>query len=328
MVTAMNDNSRQNTVVSIQQGQNKKQKSLAFIFYCLLFTVYCLLLAGCGGPSTPTLSSIHTKAIEYNQKGMKAAGKGDYEKALGYYMEALKINRSVENTEGIAINLINIAAIYHKKDNAFEAHEFIDMAFSIPNINDDIKSEAAFEKARLYLKEKEVSKAKEWADRSLSLNKGIREGSRWNLLGRVALMEGRYGEALAIANTALNLNRENKQRIEEANSLRLIAEISAQTDRYEESREFYLKALEIDKETGDSKKIAMSLRGLGELSLKYGHLQDAINFYMRAYNVSSNADDIEGAITAIESLSDAYKKSGDEKNAEEILKKKSDLEKK
>lgn len=317
------------TLLNIGKRNRSKPIPLSvMLFLYPLSIACCLFFLGCGGPSAPTLSSIHTMAIEYNQKGMKAVEKGDYEKALGYYMEALKINRSVENTEGIAVNLINIAAIYYKKGNTFEAHEFIDMAFPIPDINYDIKSEAAFEKARLHLKEKEVSKAKEWANRSLSLNKGIREGSRWNLLGRVALMEGRYDESLAIANTALKLNRENKQRIEEANSLRLIAEISAQTDRYEESREFYMRALEIDKESGNGKKIAMSLRGLGELSLKYGHLQDAINFYMRAYNVSSNADDIEGALAAIESLSDAYKKSGDEKNAEEILKKKSDLEKK
>jgi len=296
--------------------------------FCVLFSVFCLLFIGCGGPSATTLSSIHAQAIEYNRNAAKAAEKGDYEKALDYYMEALRINQSVENTEGIAVNLINIAVIYQKNGNVPEAERFIEMVFSTPDISESIKAEAAFEKARLFLKEKELSKAKEWVNKSMALNKGIREGSRWNLLGRVAFMEGRHDEALAIANTALKLNRENKQRIEEANSLRLIAEISAQTDRYEESREFYMRALEIDKEAGDSKKIAIDLMGLGELSLKYGRLQDAVNFYMRAYNVSMNAGDMEGASKAAGSLADAYRKSGDDKKAEEILKKKSEFEKK
>ncbi len=311
--------------MSKTRQQNTEHRTQT-LFVCILCSVFCALFIGCGGPAVPTLSSIRTKAIEYNQNGMEAAEKGDYEKALGYYMEALKINQSIEHSEGTAINLINIAVIYQKKNNISKAHELIDMVFSIPDISDNIKSEAAFEKARLYLKEKDFSKTKEWINRSLSLNKGIREGSRWNLMGRTVLMEGKYDEAIAAANFALKLNRENKQRIEEANSLRLMAEINAQKGYYGESREFYMNALEIDKESGDGKKISMTLRGLGELALKHGHLQDAVNFYMRAYNVSSHADDIEGALKAIESLADVYKKSGDEKNAEEILKKKTDLE--
>ncbi|MEK7196721.1 MAG: tetratricopeptide repeat protein [Nitrospirota bacterium] len=296
--------------------------------FCLLFVSCFLLFIGCGGPSAPTLSSIHARAIEYNQNATKAAEKGDYEKALDYYMEALRINQSVENTGGIAINLINLAVIYQKQGNISEAEKLIDMVFLIPDINDSMKAEAAFEKARIFLKEKELSKAKEWVNKSLALNKGIREGSRWNLLGRIALVEGNYSEALTAANTALKLNSVNKQKTEEANSMRLIAEIRALTDKFEESREAYMKALEIDKESGDSKKIAVDLKGLGDIFLKYGRLQDAVNFYIRAYTVSRTDEDMEGASKAAESLADAYRKSGDDKKAEEILKTKMPLDKK
>jgi len=306
------NNSRQFAVGS-KQGKTK-----ILFAYCLLSTAYCLLLCGCGGPSAPTLSSVHTKAIEYNRNGMKAMEKGDYEKALNYYMEALKINQSIEHTEGIAINLINIAVVYQKKGKTSEAHKFIDTVLSIQDINDDIRSEAAFEKARLYLKDKELSMAEEWVNRSLSFNKGIREGSRLNLLVRIALIEGKHDEALSIANAALGLNRENKQRAEEANSLRLIAEINVYKGHYEESREFYMKALEIDKELGDSKKITMDLGGLGRLSLKQENSEDALNFYRRAYNVGLNAGDIEETLQILESISDIYRKIGDEKKAKEI----------
>ena len=296
----------------------------------LLFTVHCSLftVVGCGGAQTQILSAVNLRAIEYNQNAAKAMEKGDYEKALAYYMEALKINRSIENTEGIAVNLINIAVLYQKKGNTSNAHEFVDIAFSMPDISNEIRSDAAYEKARIYLKGKNTAKAKEWVDKSLSLNKGLREGSRWNLMGRISFAEGKYDEAAAMANTALNLNRENKQRAEESNSLRLMAEINAQKGLYSESRELYKKSLEIDKELGDSKKIAMTLRGIGMLSLKQGHFQDAAIFYMRAYDVSSNAGDTEGTSEALDSLSDAYRKSGDDKKAEEMMKKKADLEKK
>ena len=310
---------------SYRLAANHRTKIFFIFALCSLLSALCI---GCGGPSAPTLSSIHARAIEYNQNATKAAEKGDYEKALDYYMEALRINQSVENTEGIAIGLINLAVIYQKQGNISEAQKLIDMVFLIPDISEDIKAEAAFEKARLLLKEKELSKAKEWVNKSIALNKGIREGSRWNLLGRIALMEDNYAEALTAANTALKLNSGNKQRAEEANSMRLIAEIKALTDKLEESREAYMKALDIDKESGDSKKIASDLNGLGDLSLKYGRLQDAVNFYIRAYTVSRTAGDMEGALKAAGSLDDAYRKSGDDKKAEGILKTNMPLDKK
>ncbi|MFZ3123280.1 MAG: tetratricopeptide repeat protein [Thermodesulfovibrionales bacterium] len=319
--------------VSGVRCQSKKSKLIntyrSLVTFVLMFTVHCSLftVVGCGGAQTQTLSSFHLKAIEYNQNAAKALENGDYEKALGYYMEALKVNRSIENTEGIAVNLINIAVLYQKKGKISNAHEFVDIAFSMPDIGVEIRTDAAYEKARIYLKEKNTAKAKEWVNKSLSVDKGLREGSRWNLMGRISFAEGKYDEAAAMANTALNLNRENKQRAEESNSLRLMAEINAQKGLYSESRELYKKSLEIDKELGDSKKIAMTLRGIGMLSLKQGHFQDAAIFYMRAYDVSSNAGDTEGTSEALDSLSDAYRKSGDDKKAEEMMKKKADLEK-
>jgi len=310
---------------AVEQQSSRAKITAVRLRYCAIVLLFVFI--GCGGTQTQTLSAVNLRAIEYNQNAAKAMEKGDYEKALAYYMEALRVTRSIENTEGIAVNLINIAVLYQKKGKTSDAHEFVDIAFSMPDISNEIKSDAAYEKARIYLKEKNTAKAKEWVNKSLSVDKGLRAGSRWNLMGRISFAEGKYDEAAAMANTALNLNRENKQRAEESNSLRLMAEINAQKGLYPESRELYKKALEIDKELGDSKKIAMTLRGIGMLSLKQGHFQEAAIFYLRAYDVSSNAGDTEGALEALDSLSDAYQKSGDDKKAEEMMKKKVGLEK-
>ena len=57
------------------------------------------------------------------------------------------------------------------------------MVFLIPDINDSMKAEAAFEKARIFLKEKELSKAKEWVNKSLALNKGLERAAGGIYLG-------------------------------------------------------------------------------------------------------------------------------------------------
>ena len=148
----------------------------------------------------------------------------------------------------------------------------------MPDISNEIRSDAAYEKARIYLKGKNTAKAKEWVDKSLSLDKGLREGSRWNLMGRISFAEGKHDEAAAMANTALSLNRENKQRAEESNSLRLMAEINAQKGLYSESRELYKKSLEIDKELGDSKKNCHDSQGNRNAFFKTGAFSGCCNF--------------------------------------------------
>ncbi len=295
----------------------------------LLSVFYCLAIAACGGQKPQVLPSTQAKANEYNQSGMKAAERGDYKKSLYYYEEALKKNQTIEDTEAMAVNMINMAVIYQKIGETAKAHKLIESALLVPDISNSLKSEAMFEKARLFFKGKEFSKAKEHVAKSLSLNKGPRDGSRWNLLGRIALMEEKDEEAMRAVAMALKLNQENKLTTEEANSLRLMAEINAKKGFFNESKELYLKALRIDKDIGDGKRIALDLRGLGDIALKQLNYGDAISFYKRAYDVSSSAGDVAGALVAIDSLAEAYKKSGDDKNAEEIMKKKTDyMEKK
>ncbi len=95
-----------------------------FLFFSFFLLVTCHLslvtLSGCGAKH-PTLSDAHLSAVKLNQRAESSFKNSDYENALRLYNEALKINRSIENIDGIAINIINMAATYRKlgdKDNA------------------------------------------------------------------------------------------------------------------------------------------------------------------------------------------------------------------
>lgn len=304
-------------------------KNIMNIVVTICSLVFLFALQSCGGGQAAKVSDLYSTATEYNQKGVKAAKKGDYDKAILYQVQALKINRSIENTDGIAINLINLSVIYQKKNiNNNEVHKFVDEAFAISTGNNALRSEAAFEKSRLYLKEKKYAEAKDWAEKALGLNKGARDGSRLNIIGQVTFHEGKYDDAVQTALNALKLNKENNQKNEESNSLKLIAEIYVYKKQYNEAKELYLRALEIDKESGESNKIAMTLGLLGELSLKQNKPEEAADYYKRAFNVSSSAEDYESSLRSINALIETYKISGDKAKVEEMLKIKNDIEKK
>ena len=255
----------------------------------------CGLLAGCAGSTKPELADVYVKSLESERRGFKAAKSGDHAKSLLYYQQALRFRRSVEDIDGIAIDLVNLAVLYQRLGSEADARALIAEVFGLPGVNDSVLSEAAYENAKLYLKDNDFVKARIWGNKSLSLDKNKRVASRFNLLGRIAFMEGNNEEALQWANSALESNQEDLQKAEQANSLRLIAMVNVQKGNDAEAMEYYSQALRLDKEAGESAKIALDLLELGKLSLKAGNSEEAQMFFHRADQVRKSAGNDKNA---------------------------------
>ncbi|MEW6674979.1 MAG: tetratricopeptide repeat protein [Nitrospirota bacterium] len=287
------------------EDKNKKIGLLNFStsqplnFSLLLLTVYCLLFTVACGHMPPKLSDTHLRAIEFNQKAGSAFKKGDYKKALHLYSEALMINRSIENSDGIAINLINMAIVYRKLGEGDKAHKHIDELFNYSpfTIHHSLLSEAAFIKAMLYLDDVNYEYASQWVDRALSFCQNDRcsmEGKIYNLKGRIALLRGDPSSAITFGNKGLMLNKACEDREEIANSLRLLAGAKAMRGEYEEAMKSYRDALATDKSLGLSRKVAIDLIGIGNVLFKQGELEDALKYFKRALSVSEGAEDKQG----------------------------------
>lgn len=123
----MNKTGQQNSSAAAQQRNSFKGNYFHSLTTALLLccTAALLLLIGCGAKH-PILSDAHQSAVKFNQRAESSFKNGDYENALRLYSEALKINRSIENIDGIAINIINMAATYRKLDDKDNAHKQID----------------------------------------------------------------------------------------------------------------------------------------------------------------------------------------------------------
>lgn len=249
----------------------------------------CGLLAGCAGPSQPQLAGVYAKSLEAERRGLKAEAAGNPEQALRHYRQALKLHRSVEDSDGIATDLVNLAILCQRLGQEEQARAWIEEALSLPEVGDAIRAEAAYENAKLHLKNQQLAKAREWAGKSLALAPNRRVESRFNLLGRIAFLETQDEEALRWANAALEANRDEPRLAEQANSLRLIADVEARQGHDAVAKARYLEALKVDKEAGESAKIALDLTALGKLSLKTGNREEAERFFQRAGQVNRNA---------------------------------------
>src|SRR4051812_5739037 len=82
----------------------------------LLAGIGLAALAGCAGRAEPqaVLPAKRLQAIEANNRAAALVQRGDYAAAADEFRRALEIERSTENEDGIAANLINLSIVYQR----------------------------------------------------------------------------------------------------------------------------------------------------------------------------------------------------------------------
>ncbi len=281
----------------------------------LLCAFSWLSLAGCSGPAPMPVPPAKERAESWNRRGLSAEARGDRDGALSAFREALRIHRSIEDAEGSAAALINLARLHRLKKELAPAKDRIDDALLLVRPGGLLYPEASFEKGKIELAGGRLPGAREWAQKAVLAETGPSSGRMLNLLARVLFLEGKIDEARSRAGTALEANRGAGARGEEANSLRLLGDIAAAGADRNMAEKLYLEALSIDKETAESGKIGADLRALGASAAAEGNIRRALAFYGRAVEVSRNGDDPQGAAAALLEMSRLYEKAGSPEKA-------------
>ena len=72
------------------------------------------LLAACAQQPGKPLAARQAEAIEANRKAELRFRSGDFDGAVQQYREALRIEQSIEDVDGIAANAINLSIAYQR----------------------------------------------------------------------------------------------------------------------------------------------------------------------------------------------------------------------
>ncbi|TAN41480.1 MAG: tetratricopeptide repeat protein [Nitrospirae bacterium] len=262
------------------------------VFYIVVFQ------AGCG--SAPVhVSEKQALATDLNIKAQAEFKKGNYARAASLYTEALRINRSLDNADGAAAELINLSQTYRKMSETDKAHRTLDelLDAGLKPHDKQYGVEAAFLKSLVYLDVKDHEKAGEWADSASARckeNACEASGKIINLKARIALMKKDYKASAFYASEALVLNRSKNNAEETANSLRTLAESRLAAGAYAEARKLFEEALALDKAAGSSAKIKADLSGIGNSYCAQGRRDAGLGFLERALAVSEASGDGAG----------------------------------
>lgn len=281
---------------------------------CLIAALIALLLmVGCSTERV-RISATARHASEENRRGLLAASRGDWDGAQEEFRSALKLNGSIENSEGMALNLLNMSRLHRSRGEMKQAEEEIDRALALLANSSPLYAEAAFEKARVSQQTGDLPTAATWAKKSLEASDDRERGSRLNLLGRLLYQQGMKLEAEQLARQALSINQQNGVKEEEANSARLLGDILSASGDTPAAMKSYESALVIDKELGRSGKITQDLTALGNAAEGAALHEKALGYYIRAVSVCQYGDDKAHASELMLRISRLYEKLGN--NAE------------
>lgn len=217
------------------------------------------LLGACA--STPPRPATHQRAVELNRQGNDALRRGDAASAVRAFGEALRIERSVDREEGIALAAFNLSVAQQQIGDAAAAERSVAAVLDDPHRRYPRARMAQLAMRRAILAAARGDRAAADAaldavDRYCDLPCAVAP-ARLNLQARLALADGRPGEALAAARSAVGTRGVDP--VERANGWRLQAAALLALDRAHEARPPAALALEADKAAGASAKIRQDL---------------------------------------------------------------------
>ena len=267
-----------------------------------LGVLLAVLLPGCAA-APPVPSAAERDVSAASQRAARAYEQRDFARAASLYERALKISRSIEDTEGIAASGLSLARVHQAAGDAPAAHRVLDdlLANAPLPLPAPRRAEALGRKALLHLDAAQPEPAREFAERALAAC------GECAALAALATLRGRAELALGDAAAALAWSARaqaaaSTQPRERANALRLAGQAHLARREAGPAQVALAQALELDRSLGLSERVVMDLMALGEAARQRGERDRARELYRRARAASAAAGDDAAARAAARAL--------------------------
>lgn len=177
---------------------------------------------------------------------------GNNNKAIQYYIEALKINKEAKDWKSISSCYNNLGTIYDDISNYPLALEYYHKSLEIDERNND----------------------------SLKLHKVL------NNIGIIYKKRENYDKALAYYNRALKILNNTGEKIEIAKVQMNIGIVYKNKKQFEEAKKIYAQALKIIEDVNSQKTLANCFNNLGDVYLETNDFKQAFQNYENAKNIN------------------------------------------
>lgn len=243
---------------------------------CLLLLV---MLSGCAH-HPDTRSARHLQAQALAHQAEQAYLDGALERSRRTYEKALLLNTVIENTDGIARNLLSLTQIHRDQGD----YDLAESRLKLILLNreslftGDMRIEAMTRSAQLALLQKQTSKAEVLAQQAQSLCAASvckLEAAILNLRSQTAFEQGELQTGAELAQQSAAKAEKQGQPVEMSNAWRLLGAIRLRQGSASDAVPLLDKVLALDKQSGLPIKIAEDLALLAEAHEQLGQYEEA-----------------------------------------------------
>ncbi|NJN11058.1 MAG: tetratricopeptide repeat protein [Richelia sp. RM1_1_1] len=237
----------------------------------------------------------------------------DYQEAINYYQQALKIAHQISNHKGKSQILGNLGLIYRLLGNHRQAIKYHIQQLKIAQKIEDKESfgNALGNLGILYYFSGDYQLSIEHLQQSLLIaaqrgNK-IEEAMVLGSVGNVYYALQNYSVALDYLNRQLTLSTEIGFLEGKEKALGNLAVVYHSQGKYQEALNYHQQKLVLAKQLGDRQGEANTLTNLGNTYTCLGEYEKAIECHKQSLAISAGLKDNFAAAAAIHNLSDAYR---------------------
>jgi tetratricopeptide (TPR) repeat protein len=258
----------------------------------------------------------NAKSLAINSLGIIFYNKGEFEKAIIYYMESLKIREEMNDRKGIAATLNNLGIVYQEQADYFKAINCYTRCLKIyEEITDKIgEANCLSNIGRVYFEQGEIEKSVEYQNKGLEIRKAIGDkrglAIAYNNLGSIYFEKKNMEYAIEYFNRYLNLSRELGDKTNIALALSNMGSFYERQSNEAKALEYYQQSLMIVEEIGNKKWIASLLNEVGGIYYKNGEFLRAIGQYQKSLRVAKSIGAVVAVRDASQSLFKCYKSMG------------------
>ncbi len=257
----------------------------------LTISIMCSVLLSACSHVEEISSARQEQATEFNQRAQRAFQRGEYQAAATLYENALQLDVAIENVNGIAINMLNLARVNQVLGKTALAQRYLDALLEDKSLNYSPAhlAAAAVQKSLLRLQENDAAGATAWADKAAAwcVADCNLSGVIDNAHASIALRENDAEKALHLSERAASTNKNAP--LEYANSLRLMASARQMRNEPDAALRLLEEVLVIDKSLGLPDKIRMDLLLLAQAHDKLGHAEQVAQCRDRAARIAATA---------------------------------------
>jgi len=258
----------------------------------------------------------------------------NFEAAIVDYQAALKLDKKIENLEGIADDLYYMAIAFENLNKFEEALSYYMRAqMAYDSLGEDLYvSTVLYNIGYLYDNLGDNIKALEYYKQSVKITDSLvdkeESASTLNSIGLLYYSWGDYESALSHYQQSFSVMERAGNKTGMAQTLNNIGILYYDWDQKELALDYYMKSLYLENETGNEPGLSASYNNIGIIYADLKEYYKALEFYQKALHLDEKHGDHSGVATCLNNIGELYFELGDKQQAIEMLKQSLAIERK